>query len=416
MPRLANTMGTVALGVKFLQVRRANTENKPMIAKSLNETTEADLLALISNGVPEGRTLEYKRELPSNSDSDKKEFLADASSFANTAGGDLIFGIVEAGGLPTQISGVQAADLDLEVRRLDSILGAGLSPRIRYAIKTVTTAGGLRLPIIRVERSWVGPHRVVFQGHDKFYGRNSAGKYPLDVAELRAAFTLSSTATERIRAFRVDRIIALSNNQTPLPFIDSPKIVIHLMPLEAFASNVQYDMRTLNANPTLLAPMGTTRWGHRLNLDGVLAYGTHSPCFTYVQFYRNGVIEVVHGNILAREYQDKLVIPSKSYEQYILEYLPRCFRALEAVGAYAPVVVSLTLTKTKGLYMGISSLTEDVGYPIDQETLILPEIIVESLTTPASQILKPLFDLVWNACGYPESANFDANGNWINRN
>jgi hypothetical protein len=24
--------------------------------------------------------------------------------------------------------------------------------------------------------------------------------------------------------------------------------------------------------------------------------------------------------------------------------------------------------------------------------------------------MKPLFDIVWNACGFPESGNFDADG------
>jgi predicted HTH transcriptional regulator len=202
-----------------------------MIPKTLNEVAEDDLTALIANGVAESRTIEYKLALPGNSDAEKKEFLADASSFANSGGGDLVFGMEEGGGLPTQLVGVQAADLDLEIRRLDSILAAGLSPRIRYALRTVATAAGQQVVVLRIERSWSGPHRVVFQQHDKFYGRNSAGKYALDVNELRAAFTLSSTATERIRAFRTDRIIALSNNQTPIPFMDSPKVVLHCIPL-----------------------------------------------------------------------------------------------------------------------------------------------------------------------------------------
>jgi FkbM family methyltransferase len=51
-----------------------------MIPKRLAEITEDDLLALISNGVAEGRVLEYKRDLPGNSDGDKKEFLADSNS------------------------------------------------------------------------------------------------------------------------------------------------------------------------------------------------------------------------------------------------------------------------------------------------------------------------------------------------
>ena len=138
-----------------------------MIPRPLNDISEADLTALITNGVAEGRTIDYKRALPGNADADRKEFLADTSSFSNTAGGDLVFGMDEAGGLPTQIVGVQAADLDLEIRRLDSILAAGLSPRIRYAMRTVTTAAGERVLVLRVERSWAGPHRVVFQQQDR---------------------------------------------------------------------------------------------------------------------------------------------------------------------------------------------------------------------------------------------------------
>jgi hypothetical protein len=48
-----------------------------MIPNQLNAVTEADRQALISNGVAEGRTLEYNCELPGNGDSDKKEFLGE---------------------------------------------------------------------------------------------------------------------------------------------------------------------------------------------------------------------------------------------------------------------------------------------------------------------------------------------------
>jgi hypothetical protein len=385
-----------------------------MIPTALTEIREADLTALITNGVAEGRTIDYKRTLPGTSDAEKKEFLADASSFANTNGGDLVFGMDETGGVPVQIVGVRATDLDLEIRRLDSILAAGLNPRIRYAINTVTTVAGERVVILRVERSWFGPHRVVFQQHDKFYARNSAGKYPLDVNELRTAFTLSSTATERIRAFRTDRIIALSNNQTPLPFMDSPKVVLHFIPLESFASAVQYDVLPVYQNAAI-EPMGTTTWNRRLNLNGVLVFGTQQPCATYTQIYRNGTLEVVQGRILAHEYEGRMVIPSIAYEQYILQYVPHCFRYAQQLGANAPLVLALTLLGTRGLYMGVDRFWGNTGYPIDADSLILPEVIVENLTTPANQILKPLFDLIWNACGLPASANFDGNGNWVNR-
>jgi len=63
------------------------------LEKDLQLIQEADLEELIKNKVPEGKTTEYKQVLPGSSDADKKEFLADVSSFANAAGGHLLYGI-----------------------------------------------------------------------------------------------------------------------------------------------------------------------------------------------------------------------------------------------------------------------------------------------------------------------------------
>jgi hypothetical protein len=57
----------------------------------------------------------------------------------------------------------------------------------------------------------------------------------------------------------------------------------------------------------------------------------------------------------------------------------------------------------------------DIGQPINTETLVLPEAVVEDFSTSPDKILKPLFDLVWNACGYPASKNFDKQGTWVHR-
>ena len=136
-----------------------------MILSRLEQVDETVLQSLITGAVAEGKTIDYKQELPGNSDGDKKEFLADVSSFANTSGGDLVFGMAEEQGVATRIAGITPADLDLEIQRLDSIIASGLEPRIRYGIKPVSCHGGQKVLVIRVERSWTGPHRVVFYWH-----------------------------------------------------------------------------------------------------------------------------------------------------------------------------------------------------------------------------------------------------------
>ena len=83
-----------------------------MIPKPLERVEAADIDFLLVAKLEESRTLDYKRDLPGGSDADRKEFLADVSSLANTVGGDIIFGIEEVGGLPTAIVGLLVADLD----------------------------------------------------------------------------------------------------------------------------------------------------------------------------------------------------------------------------------------------------------------------------------------------------------------
>jgi len=70
-----------------------NNEREPMIQKIFDEIDKIDIDNLISNKVSESKTLEYKKKLPGSKDKDKKEFLADVSSFANSSGGDLLYGI-----------------------------------------------------------------------------------------------------------------------------------------------------------------------------------------------------------------------------------------------------------------------------------------------------------------------------------
>src|SRR5260221_10582242 len=101
--------------------------------KPLASIEESDLQALVDNQVSEHKTFEYKEALPGNADGDKKEFLADVSSFANASGGDLIYGIREQSGVPAELSGLGLSDVDAEILRLEAVckgLRSGFEPSV----------------------------------------------------------------------------------------------------------------------------------------------------------------------------------------------------------------------------------------------------------------------------------------------
>ncbi|MBI4296720.1 MAG: ATP-binding protein [Chloroflexi bacterium] len=130
-----------------------------MIEKDINEITEQDLQFLVDNAVLEDKTLEYKQTLPNNFEADKKEFLADVSSFANASGGDLIYGIASEKGTPKPLVGLDI-NPDQAIQWLDNIIRTGIEPRIPSISipPPIRLKNGRVVLIIRIPRSWASPH------------------------------------------------------------------------------------------------------------------------------------------------------------------------------------------------------------------------------------------------------------------
>src|SRR5262245_6466295 len=88
------------------------------------------LQSLLSQKVSERRTIEYKETLPGGGYEDRLEFLADVSSFANAAGGYLIYGMRADAGEPTDLCGITGVSGDAAVLRLEDMIRACIQPRI----------------------------------------------------------------------------------------------------------------------------------------------------------------------------------------------------------------------------------------------------------------------------------------------
>ena len=59
---------------------------------------------------------------------------------------------------------------------------------------------------------------VTFKKTSRFYTRNSAGKYQMDVGELRSAFAASELLGERMHRFRTERLSKIIAGETPVQF------------------------------------------------------------------------------------------------------------------------------------------------------------------------------------------------------
>lgn len=387
-----------------------------MINKPIDQIIEKDLQFLIDNAVSERKTIEYKQVLQVSSDSERKEFLADVSSFANASGGDLIFGISTEEEIPKALLGIDITAP--EITRLDSMIRDGIEPRLpSVIIQPIPLSNSKNILIIRITKSWLSPHRVTYKGHDKFYSRSTNGKYSLDVSELRIAFTLSEAITERIRKFREERISRIYANETPVFFKGDAKIILHLIPIISFNPAQRYGIEKVASQPGEMPPIYSHGWNDRYNLDGFVTYSgsVTEASHTYTQLYRNGIIEAVEGFLLSSSEDKKPFIPSIAYEKELIQSLHDYLKIMKNLGVELPILIFLTLVGVKGYYMYVGSAIDFRRSPIDRDILLLPEVIVENYDTAPDQTLKPCFDAVWNACGFPKSYNYDEEGKWIKR-
>lgn len=398
-----------------------------MISKSIDTISKADIESLIENKVRECRTIDYKQTLPGNSDSDKKEFLADISSFANAGGGDLLYGVSETDGLPQEMLGLEG-NLDAEQSRLENIVRTCLKPRVQ-GLRMRLIEGGSKGPIllIRVPNSWNAPHMVDFGGSTRFFVRNSAGKHQMDVSEIRASFLLSEAVPEKIRRFKDGRLGKIIANKSAVRLIEGAKLVLHILPVDSFTTGRCFEVSVLKEKAiSVMAPIGSSGYSNMYNLDGFITYNSagsnleyrqgRSAAESYALLFRNGLVESVCAD-LTREKDGKWFIPGTAYEEYIIKGVIRYITVLKALGIAGPLVMFVTIIGVHGVCLSVDYRLSG-GNPIDRDLLVLPEIFVEDYEALldkniTAKALRPIFDSVWNACGFDRSYNYDENGNWV---
>jgi hypothetical protein len=354
----------------------------------LERISPSDLQRLIDTGAVESVYIDYKAATYGATSEHHREFLADISSFANTAGGDLVIGMTEANGIPNGFNPFPAYP-ETELRRLDDMARSGLQPRIsnlRTQPVPLPTSG--YVIIVRVPRSYNKPHRVIHSNSNRFWARSSASpkKYEPNVEELRQIFNESPLLGERIRAFRADRIGKIMSQESAVLLDGRCLLVLHVVPYSGFTLGASLSVEELVKQWELFPPLGRPRETHRhVNFDGLVVLsnanqvpGAAQP--SYAQVFRSGAIEAVatidrgDGSLWATDIDKYCVQSTKRYVDALARFDISCPIA---------ILASLMGVKKKSVGSGIDNLYSDYGQlPIEQEQLHFSEVILED--TPST--------------------------------
>jgi hypothetical protein len=392
-----------------------------MISKRIADVGLDDLEALLGN-VREGKTIEYKRELPAHSDAEKVKLLKAVSSFANTSGGDLIIGLAADGDLASSITGLPLVESDSYRLRVEQVLASGLEPRLpKYEVHSVQIDQDRYALIIRATRSWLAPHRVTING--KFYGRTSAGSYELDVGELRSAFVQSATLAERIRQFRTDRIAKIAAGVTAFRLLPGGTYVLHVVPFSAFESTAVVPIGDVSQQPHLFPPIARDSPPHwQINFDGFVtasnADGPSKPQRSYVQVFRSGAIEALNSSLTLGESNN---IPLPTVLAATIKYAAKYAHSLQSIGIEPPYAVLASMVDVQGkklLHGFPDTFAGTEGLIIDQNQLHFGEAIFETVPKTqeeAARLLRSTLDHMANTAGLGASPCFDRNDKYVFR-
>lgn len=387
--------------------------------KQANEINFSDLEMLVENKVIEHRILEYKRTINLDTDKEKKEFLKDISSFANSEGGYIFYGIDAVEGVPQKISGLINFSFDNVKLRIENIIQSCIRPRIQGIQFLQIIENELTIFYLFIPKSWNLPHMITFQDLNRFYSRNSAGVFLLDVDQLRDAFNSVHNIESKIKEFVYERVYKIDNGSSPIHIpVNDAKVVLHIIPYSYSYNNNSFDISGARTHFQKLPPINDAPIYFRFNIDGWVTYNKGQLDTSYLQFFRNGTIETTTNSIIARESN---LIASKLLEERIIQSVYKSLVFYRENHFYPSFFVFISLTRLTGKRMALPQNKINMHHRqenkvFDRDIIILPELLLEKYNENINELarqFKTTFDYLWNSAGWEGSPNYLDDGNYV---
>jgi hypothetical protein len=149
----------------------------------------ADLHRLIADEIQESLTLDYKASPALGKSSDaKNELCKDVSAFANSAGGQIVYGMIEKDRKPTAID--DGSELSREW--IEQVIDSNVQPRIDgLVIAPIAVATGRHAYVVKIpQASGRAPHQAP---DHKYYKRQNFQSVPMEDYEVKDVMQRAST-------------------------------------------------------------------------------------------------------------------------------------------------------------------------------------------------------------------------------
>ena len=152
-----------------------------------NGLNEKEIWKLINNKVEESLHLEYKAcDALEKREGCKKELSKDVSSFANSDGGNIIYGVIERDNKPIKID-VGFDPNDISKEWIEQVINSRISPKIEDIVITPINLSNSDkyIYLVEIPQSNRSPHQA---SDKKFYKRYNFQSVPMEEYEIRKLY------------------------------------------------------------------------------------------------------------------------------------------------------------------------------------------------------------------------------------
>ncbi|RUS44937.1 helix-turn-helix domain-containing protein [Cohnella sp. AR92] len=382
-----------------------------LFGKATSDLDKNDIDRLIDNQVSESIELDYKAELPILNDAGKKELLADIVAMANTAGGLLLFGLKEAkedgknAGYPAEVTAMKdpegkPVNVEQLKQSLDQIIRDGIDPRLPgITFKEISYDADRFVFIIDVPRSLQAPHMVTARNDAKFYARANTGKFQMDVRQIRDAMLQMNDWLSAAEEFRHNR------NREFLFLNNTPSVTLHLVPL---GRRDFIDLNKQLHNFKGLLPedrYNLTRTTY--NLEGIIQ--TINESAWHYQLFRDGKMEARDPLIFEKDSDNDWALKVGDISLCAMRMLYHFMKIVQHYQISPPFAVFMSVLHMHGSY-AVSPVRGRVRFAGGRNHTFFHGILIEDADTNIEEKMHPLFDILYQACGYSECTDYDEHG------
>jgi hypothetical protein len=258
--------------------------------------------------------------------------------------------------------------------------------------------------VLRVPRTTTGPHLVVFERHNRFYGRSNGGKFLFGIDDIRAVFNVSSDTAERAFRLRDARIAAVMAGDTPVK-AKGGALLLLVVPHGALSGTSQIDPKAVRMEQIPLPMSGGANSGYVA--EGVVLRADQG----YSLVMRTGAVEGVYDFYREANPEHRLV-PTLKLEREVVRFTRQAVALLQALDVMAPYHVFVALLGMKEYPLAAPTEFSGVAYyerRFDRDLLTLPDVVLpEADVSDLVARLQPMFDGMWQAVGYRCDPYYDS--------